>query len=313
VNTHVCQPVVLAAGLGTRLGSLTKYFPKAVVPTNTGPLCLDTLKQIQACGFLDCFLNSYHLSEILEEQLNQAKLNLSLKIFKEKERLETGGGLIEIAKSCSKPFLLILSADIKADWKLKSFIEKGLSSFLKHPHQKVFLKVFSDQKSERSLFLHSKGGLSLKPTNQGSVTFANLQLIKTDFLKKLSTKFGSYRSLILENMKPQEIGFDLDEQIQNWKNLSFPKDLNSYLTKTLPHLPEKSVVSWIDSFDLKKRNLFNAPFYASKAWKQNALEQARSYKKMNLPLEQILKSSKYLFYSSNHEFYIQDKNFGFLF
>lgn len=61
------QAVILAGGLGTRLGSLTKDQPKALVPVNGEPFLAHQLRLLRQGGINDVVLCVGYLGEMIEE------------------------------------------------------------------------------------------------------------------------------------------------------------------------------------------------------------------------------------------------------
>ncbi len=59
------KAVVLAAGKGTRLGSLTQATPKPMLPVNGHPLIHYTLTLLASSGVTDVFINLHHCPDVL--------------------------------------------------------------------------------------------------------------------------------------------------------------------------------------------------------------------------------------------------------
>lgn len=82
--------MLFAAGLGTRMGSLTATRPKPLIPVAGRPLIDHALEVADRAGIRRIVANSHYLSEQIEEHLAPRGIVLS----KEKPLiLETGGGL----------------------------------------------------------------------------------------------------------------------------------------------------------------------------------------------------------------------------
>ncbi len=100
---------ILAAGLGTRMGPLSRVLPKPAWPLAGRPLlawCADTLRQ---AGFRNRACNAHHLPELLEA----AMAGSGLEIFREPALLGTAGGLRHARGRAAEP-LAVWNGDILA-------------------------------------------------------------------------------------------------------------------------------------------------------------------------------------------------------
>lgn len=61
------KAVVLCAGLGTRMGALTRNLPKAMLPIGGEPLLAHTLRHLARHGFGDVAVNLFHYGESIEK------------------------------------------------------------------------------------------------------------------------------------------------------------------------------------------------------------------------------------------------------
>ncbi|MDR0296235.1 MAG: nucleotidyltransferase family protein [Prevotellaceae bacterium] len=117
------KAMILAAGLGTRLGTLTANRPKALVELNGTPLLSLVVQRLQRFGFDEIIINVHHFAEQIIQYL-QAHNNFGLQISISDEQealLDTGGGIknAEWFFNDGQPFLvhnvdIISSIDLKA-------------------------------------------------------------------------------------------------------------------------------------------------------------------------------------------------------
>lgn len=115
------KAMILAAGLGTRLGEITSSLPKVLVDINGRTLLEIILTRLRNYDFDDIIINVHHHAGLIEEQcaLLGAKLGVRITISDERdELLETGGGLYKARHFFDdKPFLLY-NGDILTDLNL---------------------------------------------------------------------------------------------------------------------------------------------------------------------------------------------------
>lgn len=121
--------MVLAAGVGSRMGALTKDRPKALLEVGGVPLLGGVLKRLAEAGVTDVIVNAHHHAEQIEAFLKKNDFGLRLEISLEKTLLDTGGGLKKAAWffDDGKPFLLH-NADIISDVDLRRLYAAHLES-----------------------------------------------------------------------------------------------------------------------------------------------------------------------------------------
>jgi NDP-sugar pyrophosphorylase family protein len=104
------KAMVLAAGLGTRLGALTERQPKALVEIQGKTLLEIVLKKLAAHGFREVIINIHHRAAQIKAYL-AARQNFGLHLELSDESgqlLDTGGGIRKAAWffDDGKPFLV---------------------------------------------------------------------------------------------------------------------------------------------------------------------------------------------------------------
>jgi NDP-sugar pyrophosphorylase family protein len=112
------KAMILAAGLGTRLGALTANQPKALVEIQGRTLLDIALKQLAAHGFDEVIINVHHFAGQIKAYL-AAHRNFGLRLALSDESgqlLDTGGGIKKAAWffDDGKPFL-VHNVDIVSD------------------------------------------------------------------------------------------------------------------------------------------------------------------------------------------------------
>ncbi len=87
------KAVVLAAGLGKRLGPLTADTPKAALPIAGRPMITHILGHLVRCGFDHVAVNVHYRSTEVREAIESADLGLDVTWFPERQLLGTAGAL----------------------------------------------------------------------------------------------------------------------------------------------------------------------------------------------------------------------------
>ena len=123
------KALVFAAGLGTRLGPLTKEMPKALVPVGGEPMLGRVLRKLQAEGFRDVVVTACYKADMIERWLSDNPfpgMSVSLSVEPGPEPYETGGGI-----KFARPFLddgepfLVHNVDILSNADLTAFAAGG--------------------------------------------------------------------------------------------------------------------------------------------------------------------------------------------
>jgi NDP-sugar pyrophosphorylase family protein len=105
--------MILAAGLGTRLGPLTDDRPKALVEVAGHTLLEITLRRLREFGIRDVIVNVPHFADLIVDYLKKNNdFGMRIEISREDVLLDTGGGLQKAAwfllkgSGAEEPFLL---------------------------------------------------------------------------------------------------------------------------------------------------------------------------------------------------------------
>jgi MurNAc alpha-1-phosphate uridylyltransferase len=107
------KAMLLAAGRGERLRPLTDAVPKALVEAGGKPLIAWHLERLARAGFREAVINVSHLGERIIERIGDGgRYGVRLHYSRERERLETAGGIANALPLLgSAPFLLV-NADV---------------------------------------------------------------------------------------------------------------------------------------------------------------------------------------------------------
>ena len=121
-KTEVHKAMILAAGEGTRLRPLTLETPKGLLPLAGEPLLGYTLLWLANHGISDVAINLHHLSNKIEEFLNDGS-HFSVKILYSHEDtlLGTAGGVKRVESFFDGTFVVVYG-DVLTDFNLKDMI-----------------------------------------------------------------------------------------------------------------------------------------------------------------------------------------------
>ncbi len=107
------KAMLLAAGRGERLRPLTDEVPKALLEAGGKPLLVRHLERLARAGFRDAVINVSHLgSRIVERIGDGSSYGLRVHYSRERERLETAGGIANALPLLGREPFLLVNADI---------------------------------------------------------------------------------------------------------------------------------------------------------------------------------------------------------
>lgn len=93
-ESRVKKAVILAAGMGTRLGMLTRDLPKVMVPIAGKPMLEHHLEWLRDAGVEEVFINLHYLPEAITDfAADGSKWNLRIEYSMEDSLLGTAGSL----------------------------------------------------------------------------------------------------------------------------------------------------------------------------------------------------------------------------
>ena len=88
------RAVILAAGVGSRLGKLTEELPKPLIPVGERSPLQTHLENCAAAGVTDVFINTHHLAEKIRDFVGDgSRFGLNARFSYEPELLGTSGAL----------------------------------------------------------------------------------------------------------------------------------------------------------------------------------------------------------------------------
>jgi MurNAc alpha-1-phosphate uridylyltransferase len=127
------KAMLLAAGRGERLRPLTDTIPKALVEAGGKPLIAWHLERLARAGIRDAVVNVSHLGERIVERLGDgARFGLRLHYSRERERLETAGGIANALGLLGREPFLLVNADVYCECEFARLMRVELGERLAH-------------------------------------------------------------------------------------------------------------------------------------------------------------------------------------
>jgi dTDP-glucose pyrophosphorylase len=104
--------VLMAGGMGMRLGKITEHIPKPMVEVAGKPMLEHILKKITEQGFSNFYISLNYKAEIIENYFSDGnKFNCKISYLKEDVRLGTAGPLSLLPKNIKTP-IVVMNGDL---------------------------------------------------------------------------------------------------------------------------------------------------------------------------------------------------------
>jgi len=105
------QAVLLAAGLGTRLGDMTKSIPKCLVDVGGKSMLQHWLDKLSLVKCSEIFINTHHLAKQVEDFVGEIPEKNNIRLVHEEELLGTAGTLASIRHLLTDDEVFVAHAD----------------------------------------------------------------------------------------------------------------------------------------------------------------------------------------------------------
>jgi MurNAc alpha-1-phosphate uridylyltransferase len=105
------QAMILAAGFGSRLKSITMSCPKPLLDIGGMPIIDHTLQHLREIKIKKCVVNTHYLSKLMQAHLQRVN-NPEIIVSHEDEILETGGGLLKALPNFDNQPFFAINGDI---------------------------------------------------------------------------------------------------------------------------------------------------------------------------------------------------------
>ena len=187
---NITKAFIFAAGLGTRMRPLTDSTPKPLIKV-AGKTLLDySIDMVLDAGIKQIAINTFYLPEQVEGHVQKyLERGVDIKIFREEERLETGGGLMNAMSFIDYEPIISLNSDVIFKYKTNP-IHRLIKNRNAEKHD-LFMLLSS---KENAVGYHGEGNFNIDDQgftimdNAKPYIYTGLQIINTAVLKKYSGK-----------------------------------------------------------------------------------------------------------------------------
>ncbi len=228
------KAMIMAAGLGTRLGKIAGSIPKVLVDINGKSLLRLAVEKCTASGFDDIIINVHHFADMVEEEVETLrKEGMSITISDERELLlETGGGLYKARGFFNKDPFLLYNADTVTDLDLNALYRyhmkmKGLATL-----------AVRNREGNRYFLVNQEGilkGWCNKTTGERiiagdetekllEIAFSGMHIINPEIFSYMTGGVYTMTALYLQLAPSQKI-FTFKDDSGYWINVGTPENL----------------------------------------------------------------------------------------
>jgi dTDP-glucose pyrophosphorylase/predicted transcriptional regulator len=216
--------ILMAGGLGSRLGDLTKYIPKPMIKVAGKPVLEQIILKFISFGFVDFYISVNFQKEIVMDYFGDgSSFGINIKYLIEDQRLGTAGSLSLIDEDINLP-IIVSNGDILTDLDFDEFLSDHIQSnasatmcIKKHEIVSPYGVVEFDKNNKISKFKE-------KPVYQSHIN-AGIYVINPDVLKFIPKRsFYDMPSLFIDISKHQLVS-RVYEINNYWLDVGVPNDL----------------------------------------------------------------------------------------
>jgi len=235
------KAMILAAGLGTRLGPLTDNRPKALVHVAGRTLLEITLSRLRASGVCEVIINVHHFADMILEYLETNNyFGMHIEVSREEMLLDTGGGLkkaasffLEGSSGLEEPFILH-NVDVMSTIDLRRMAQ------FHSENQVLATLAVQDREASRYLLFDEQGQLCgrqpgrghipelVRPSSQvQTLAFSGIHVISTRLFARMLERgaFSIITSYLqLAGRGEKILAFRADEYY--WRDLGTPDSVS---------------------------------------------------------------------------------------
>jgi NDP-sugar pyrophosphorylase family protein len=233
------KAMIFAAGKGTRLGSITRSIPKALVDINGKSALQIAVEKCSSSGFDDIIINVHHFPEmVIEEAKKLGVQGYNIKISDERDLLlETGGGLYKARSFFDKSPFLVYNVDIISDLDLSTLYQEhtrrsGLAT-LATRHRKGNRFFLIDADGRLRGWRNVSTGEEILATDQANgleqIAFCGIHIIDPLIFRYMQEGIYSMTTLYLELAAEHKI-FTYTDDSGFWGDIGTPENLE-YIRK----------------------------------------------------------------------------------
>ena len=220
--------LILCAGYGKRLNPLTLKTPKPLLEINEITLLENCINLIDSLGISKILINTFYLSEKIEEFIKDKKFNLDIKIINDGTNiLNTGGGILNMINSSNEADFITFNPDTVWNENYKEYIENMEKFYFLKKVQNILLLANENLSFDKNL----KGDFNLKKNiikknDVNSLIYTGCQILNKSLFNSFVVSNFSISNVWNELINKDELyGFESLEEFRHLTDLNIYKQI----------------------------------------------------------------------------------------
>ncbi len=217
--------LILCAGYGRRLNPITLTTPKPLLKINEITLLENCINLIHSLGINKILINTFYLSEKIEQFLKDKKFNLEIKIINDGlDILDTGGGILNMINSTNETDFITFNPDTVWNENYKKYIKDMEKLYFLKKVKNILLLANENLSFDKNL----KGDFNLKKNiikkdELNHLIYTGCQILNKSLFDSYAVSNFSISNIWNKLINKDELyGF---ESLEDFKHLT---DLNIY-------------------------------------------------------------------------------------
>ena len=220
--------LILCAGYGKRLNPITLTTPKPLLKINEITLLENCINLIHSLGINKILINTFYLSDEIEEFIKDKKFNSEIKIINDGSNiLNTGGGILNMINSSNETDFITFNPDTVWSQNYKKYIEDMERFYFLNKVQNILLLANENLSFDKNL----KGDFNLKKNiikkdELNNLIYTGCQILNKSLFDSYVVSNFSILNIWNELINKDKLyGFESLEDFKHLTNLKIYKQL----------------------------------------------------------------------------------------
>ena len=190
--------MILAAGYGKRMLSLTKEIPKPLIKVNSIPLLKNSIDFLYKIGCKKIVINTHYKHNLIFEFIQEISINYNIKISYEKNILDTGGGVKNAMRLFDDENIIVTNSDVF--WKKEN--EADVVNLINNFNSKEECRLLLVEKEKAYGLINKVGDFSLNnnlvkrwKTGDRALYYSGIQIISLNIFQDFSSNKFSFNAV----------------------------------------------------------------------------------------------------------------------
>ena len=194
---EVKTALILCAGYGKRLNPITLSKPKPLIEINKITLLQNTINLIISLGIKNILINSFYLSQLIQDYVKNLSLDLSLKVIKDAPTiLDTGGGILNLLNNSNENDFLVFNPDTIWNNSYLTEIQNMKNFYFENKIKNILLVVEKSKSFDKRM----KGDFAIKnnilhKSIDNNFIFTGCQLLNKNIFENYKVKTFSINKI----------------------------------------------------------------------------------------------------------------------